>query len=280
MADDTAQPMHISIVTLFPEFFEGPLQISIPARAIAGGQLQVDTISPRAFATNVHRTVDDTPYGGGAGMVMRAPELQAALDHVRAHDAVQRKVVLMSPQGATLRQPLVRSLVKEPGLIVVCGRYEGIDERFITQNIDLEISIGDVILSGGEPAAFLLIDAMARLLDGVVGNERSIIEESFQTGLLEHPHFTRPRMFNEQGVPDVLCSGHHGQIEKWRRKVSLLRTKERRPDLWDKLVLTPQDQKLLRDPKIVVDPRWVDADRRDAPHTDLNGKNDDKNDDD
>lgn len=253
--------MHITALTLFPEFFEGPLTVSIPARAIAAGQLRVDYVNPRDYATNVHKTVDDTPYGGGAGMVMRIPEVQGALDAAHARSSVVRRVVLLSPQGAPLTQEIVEDLAKQPGLVLVCGRYEGIDERFVTRSVDQEISLGDFVLSGGEPAAFVLIDAMARLLDGVVGNQESIVEESFQDGTLEHPHFTRPLAFEGDEVPEILRSGDHGRIAKWRRKVSLLRTRERRPDLWKKLILSKADHKLLQDSRIPVDARWYESSR-------------------
>lgn len=253
--------MHVSVLTIFPEFFEGPLTTSIPARAIQAGSLRVDFASPRDFATNVHRTVDDTPYGGGAGMVMRAVEMEAALLEAQSRGDAPRHVVLMSPQGVRLDQEVVASLAQKPGLVIVCGRYEGIDERFIDAYVDQEISIGDFVLSGGEPAAFIVIDAVARLLDGVVGNAASIVEESFSEGTIEHPHFTRPLAFRGEEVPEILRSGDHGKIAKWRRKVSLLRTQHRRPDLWDALTLSKADRKLLEDPRIFVDPRWYENQR-------------------
>lgn len=253
--------MHISILTLFPEFFQGPLTTSIPARAIAAGALSVDFRNPRDYATNVHRTVDDTPYGGGAGMVIRAVEMDAALQAARADDRVPRHVVLMSPQGAPFTQETAERLAKLPGFVVVCGRYEGIDERWIAQRVDQEISLGDFILSGGEPAAFVVIDAVARLLDGAVGNNASIVDESFSQGTLEYPHFTRPITFEGEEVPEILRSGDHGKIAKWRRKVSLLRTQERRPDLWATIELSKSDRKLLDDPRIFVDPRWYQSAR-------------------
>lgn len=249
--------MHITALTLFPEFFEAPLRVSIPGRAIDKGRLRVDCVNPRDFATDTHGTVDDTPYGGGAGMVMRATEVGAALSHARALDAsVHRPTVLLSPQGAPLTQPVVEHLAHEEGLILVCGRYEGIDERFVTQEVDHEISLGDFVLSGGEPAAFVLIDAISRLLDGVVGNRDSIVWESFYDGTLEHPHFTRPYDLDGDTVPDILRSGDHGKVAQWRRKVSLLRTQARRPDLWEKLSLSAKDRALLADDRIAVDPRW------------------------
>lgn len=259
--------MHVTALTLFPEFFDAPLKVSIPGRAIEKGHLRVDYVNPREFAQDVHKTVDDTPYGGGAGMVMRAPELIDAIHAAHARSDVQRPVVLLSPQGAPLRQKIVDDLSKAPGFIVVCGRYEGLDERFVTAHVDHEISLGDFVLSGGEPAAFVLIDAVARLLDGVVGNEASIQLESFQDGTLEHPHFTRPFDLDGDLVPDVLRSGDHGRIEKWRRKVSLLRTQLRRPDLWATIQLSKADRKLLEDERIAVDPRWYAAERSEWSET-------------
>lgn len=253
--------MHITALTLFPEFFDGPLQVSIPARAIAGGHLRVDCVNPRDFATDKHRTVDDTPYGGGAGMVMRAPELHAALDHAQQTAGEPRPVVLLSPQGAPLTQAAVDTLAQTSGFILVCGRYEGIDERFVTERVDHEISLGDFVLSGGEPAAFVIIDAVARLLQGVVGNQESVILESFQDGTLEHPHFTRPYELQGDAVPDILRSGDHAKIDQWRRKIGLLRTRERRPDLWEALELSRSDRRLLEDDRVPVDPRWYEASR-------------------
>lgn len=253
--------MHITALTLFPEFFDGPLQVSIPGRAIAGGHLRVDCVNPRDFATDKHRTVDDTPYGGGAGMVMRAPELHAALDHAQTTGDTPRPVVLLSPQGAPMTQSTAEQLAHTSGFILVCGRYEGLDERFVTERVDYEISLGDFVLSGGEPAAFVIIDAVARLLDGVVGNEASVVLESFQDGTLEHPHFTRPYALAGDEVPDILRSGDHAKVEQWRRKVGLLRTRARRPDLWAALELSPSDRRLLEDDRVPVEPRWYEPSR-------------------
>lgn len=253
--------MHVTALTLFPEFFEGPLQVSIPGRAIAKGSLSVDCVNPRDFATDLHGTVDDTPYGGGAGMVMRATEMNRAIAAAHERSSAPRRVVLLSPQGARLHQGIVEDLASSQGFIVVCGRYEGIDERFVTEHVDHEISIGDFVLSGGEPAAFVLIDAVARLLDGVVGNEVSIQWESFQDGTLEHPHFTRPFSLEGDEVPEILRSGDHGRIAKWRRKVGLLRTLHRRPDLWAHLQLDRADRRLLEDERIKVQARWYEPSR-------------------
>lgn len=281
--------MHITALTLFPEFFDGPLNVSIPKRAIEAGLLRVDFVNPRDHATNVHRTVDDTPYGGGPGMVMRVPEVTAALQEAHARSEQRRAVVLLSPQGAPLTQAIVAALAQRPGLILVCGRYEGIDERFVTREVDHEISLGDFVLSGGEPAAFTLIDAIARLREGAVGNHASVCEESFQDGTLEHPHFTRPLDFDGDLVPEILRSGDHGKIARWRRKVSLLRTQARRADLWETLELSRADHKLLKDSRIEVDARWYeptrsrmtappqDAEGEDAPDGTEDGGNSDSN---
>src|SRR5699024_1996238 len=185
----------------------------------------------------------------------------AALDHAQTASAKPRPVVLLSPQGAPMTQSTAEHLARTPGFILVCGRYEGLDERFVTERVDYEISLGDVVLRGGEPAAFVIIDAVARLLDGVVGNEASVVLESFQDGTLEHPHFTRPFDLAGDEVPEILRSGDHAKVEQWRRKVGLLRTRERRPDLWAELELSRSDRRLLEDDRVVVDPRWYESSR-------------------
>lgn len=255
--------MKITFVTLFPEFFEGPLTTSIPARAQSAGQLEVTFVNPRDFATNVHRTVDDKPYGGGAGMVMRPVELAQAIDRAAPEPARAHRVYL-SPQGAPFDQKRARQLAGLEHLVLVCGRYEGVDERVITTRIDEEISVGDFVLSGGEPAAFCVADAVIRLLSGALGNEESIEDESFSAGLLEYPQFTRPASFEGHEVPEVLLSGDHGRVARWRRKVSLLRTMERRPDLIEGRVLSDEDQKILNDPKLEVPATYV---RRRGPES-------------
>lgn len=248
--------MDIVICTLFPEFFDGPLQASVIGRAVIAGTLRVQTLQIREFATNRHNTVDDAPYGGGAGMLMRAPELAAAVTAARAMlpDAA---VVLLSPQGAALRQAQVRTLASRPGgMILVCGRYEGVDERFIERYVDYEICIGDFVLSGGEPAAFCLLDAVARLVPGVLGNLASTDEESFSAPRLEYPQFTRPAVFEGLGVPEVLSGGDHGRVANWRRKAAVLRTQARRPDLVARVPVTAQEQRLIDDPSLEV-PAWL-----------------------
>ena len=221
--------MKISVVSLFPAFFRA-LDHSIPGRAIASGAMELERIDPRDFAQDKHRTVDDSPYGGGAGMVMRADVLSDAVAFARAGNP-NAPVIYLSPQGAPFAQRHAEQLATLDGLILVCGRYEGVDERFIRRCVDYEVSVGDFVLSGGEPAALCVVDAVVRLLPGVLGNDSSAVDESFGAGLLEHPHFTRPRTFGGDGIPDVLVSGHHGRIAEWRDAAAVERTRARRPDL-------------------------------------------------
>lgn len=222
--------MKFQILTLFPEFFETPLRATILGRAHDKGLVDYETVDIREFATDKHKTTDDLPYGGGAGMVMKPEPLVDALEYARDQDPDAPRI-LMSPQGEPLSQSLAHELAALPGMILTCGRYEGIDERVRQGWIDREISIGDYVLSGGEPGAVVLIDAVTRLLPGVLGNEASILEESFAEGRLEYPQYTRPRDFRGHSVPDVLLSGNHQKIADWRREQSLLRTEQRRPDL-------------------------------------------------
>lgn len=224
--------MKFQILTLFPEFFETPLSTSILGRAQDKGLVDYAMVDIRDFAHDKHRTTDDLPYGGGAGMVMKPEPLVEALEYAREQDAGAPRV-LLSPQGEPLTQSLADELAAEPGLILTCGRYEGIDERVRQGWIDREISIGDYVLSGGEPGALVLVDAVTRLLPGVLGNEESIREESFAQGRLEYPQYTRPREFRGRQVPEVLLSGNHQKIAQWRQQQSLERTRTRRPDLLD-----------------------------------------------
>lgn len=221
-----------AICTLFPEYFDGPLACSIIGRAIEEGRAEVSRIDIRSFATSKHRVVDDTPYGGGAGMVMRAPELAAATRYAR-RTAPSGPVVYLTPQGAPFTQARARALAASGGMVVVCGRYEGVDERFIERCVDLELSLGDFVLTGGEPAAVAVLDAVIRLVPGVLGNEASSDDESFSRPLLEYPQFTRPARFEGLEVPEVLRSGDHGRVEAWRDRLALARTAARRPDLGD-----------------------------------------------
>ena len=223
--------MRIDVLTLFPEAFAGPLDVSIIKRARDAGLLELRYHQVRDFATDRHRSVDDYPFGGGQGMVMRVDVLDRALAAVRAEDEEAGLVVFLSPQGEPLTDGLVRELAREARLILVCGRYEGVDERFIEHRVDREVSIGDYVLTGGELPAMVLIDAVTRHVPGALGDEASPEEESFADGLLEHPQYMRPAEYNGWGVPDVLLSGHHANIEKWKKAQRLERTRARRPDL-------------------------------------------------
>jgi len=219
-----------TVLTLYPEMFPGTLGVSLAGRALEAGTWSLEALQIRDFALDRHRTVDDTPAGGGAGMVMRADVLGRAIDHAApAGDARPR--LLMSPRGRPLTQARVRELAAGPGAMILCGRFEGVDQRVIEARGLEEVSIGDYVLSGGEPAALVLLDAVVRLLPGVMGNETSGNEESFENGLLEHPHYTRPQEWEGRTIPDVLTSGNHARIAKWRREQSERLTAERRPDL-------------------------------------------------
>ena len=223
-----------SVLTIFPEMFPGPLAQSLAGKALAAGIWALDTHDIRNAATDKHRTVDDTPAGGGPGMVMKADVLARALDSL-ALDSVPhdtRPRLLMSPRGAALTQSRIAELARGPGAVVVCARFEGVDERLIKARKLEEISLGDFVLSGGEIAALALIDACVRLLPGVMGKEASAAEESFADGLLEYPQYTRPPVFEGEPIPEVLLSGDHGKIAAWRRAQAEALTKARRPDLW------------------------------------------------
>ena len=218
-----------SVLTIFPEMFPGPLAVSLAGKALASGIWKLDIHDIRNAATDRHRTVDDTPAGGGAGMVMKADVLARALDTVPRDT---RPRLLMSPRGAPLTQKRVGSLAGGLGAVIVCGRFEGVDERLIRARHLEEISLGDFVLSGGEPAAIALIDACVRLLPGVMGKEASAAEESFAEGLLEYPQYTRPPVFEGEPIPEVLTSGDHAKVAAWRRAEAERLTRERRPDLW------------------------------------------------
>ena len=222
-------PFRATILTLYPDMFPGHLGHSLSGKALDRGQWAIDTLQIRDFAEDKHRTVDDTPAGGGAGMVLRSDILAKAIDH--ASDGDDRPRLLMSPRGKPLTQERVRELAAGPGAIIVCGRFEGVDQRVIDGRQLEEVSIGDYILSGGEPAALILLDAIVRVLPGVMGNDLSGVHESFEGGLLEHPHYTRPQVFEGEEIPAVLTSGHHGDIAKWREAEARRLTAERRPDL-------------------------------------------------
>ncbi|MEP7215180.1 MAG: tRNA (guanosine(37)-N1)-methyltransferase TrmD [Anaerolineaceae bacterium] len=225
--------MRFDVLTLFPGAFVGPLDVSIIKRAREDGLMQLAIHDIRDHATGKHRPVDDYPFGGGQGMVMRVDVLDAALQHVQSLADPPGYVVFMSPQGVRLTDAIVRDLATHERLILVCGRYEGVDERFVEHCVDLEVSIGDYVLTGGELPAMVLIDAVARHIPGALGDELSPEEESFVGGLLEHPQYTRPAEYKDWPVPEVLLSGHHAKIERWKKDQRLARTKERRPDLLD-----------------------------------------------
>jgi len=221
-----------TVLTLYPEMFPGPLGVSLAGKALARGDVALETVQIRDFGVGRHRMVDDTPSGGGAGMVMRADVLASAIDSASpAGDTRPR--LLMSPRGRPLTQARVRELAAGDGAVIVCGRFEGVDERVIAARDLEEVSIGDYVLSGGEVAAMVLLDAVVRLLPGVMGNAQSGETESFETGLLEHPHYTRPAEWEGRTIPDVLTSGDHGAVERWRQAEAERITRTRRPDLLD-----------------------------------------------
>lgn len=253
--------MQIRVLTLFPEFFDAFWANGIIKRAIAGGGIAPRAVDIRSFTTDRHQVTDDRPYGGGAGMVMKPEPLAAAIRSTRAKLASANlapgdvaadsaagsgMTILMSPQGRVFNQGLARELANQEGLIFVCGRYEGVDERVIASDIDLELSIGDYVLTGGEVAAMVVIDAVTRLLPGVLGNADSTEVESFSTQRLENAHYTRPREFEGAQVPDVLLSGNHQGIESWRQESALVRTLLKRPDLLEVEKLSTAEKAILR----------------------------------
>lgn len=220
------------MLTLFTEMFPGPLGYSLAGKALQAGLWRLETVDIRAFASDKHRSVDDTPAGGGPGMVMRPDILAAAIDDVRAREAGPRPLLYLTPRGAPLTQDRVRELAAGSGVVVVCGRFEGVDERVLMARAAEQVSLGDFVLSGGEPAAIALLDAVVRLLPGVVGDAAALMEESFEKGLLEYPHYTRPAIWEGHEIPPVLLSGNHAAIRKWRQQAAEDITRTRRPDLW------------------------------------------------
>ena len=239
--------MRIQVVTLFPEMVEALRLGGVTARAMERGLLELRCWNPRDFAEDRHRTVDDRPYGGGPGMVMRVEPLRSTIRAAKAAAGEGAKVAYLSPQGRRLDQAGLRELAARPGLVLVAGRYEGVDERLVEEMVDEEWSIGDYVLSGGELAAMVIIDGIARLLPGALGHEGSAEADSFSEGLLDHPHYTRPEVIDGRAVPEVLLSGDHAAIARWRRKQSLGRTWARRPDLLAGRELSEEDRRLLEE---------------------------------
>jgi len=237
--------MKIEVVTLFPRMIAGTLEFGVVGRAIARGLVGIGTEDPRAHTSDVHRTVDDRPYGGGPGMVMKPEPLIAAIRAAHARLPPGSPRVYLSAQGEPFGQALAQELARLPGMLLIAGRYEGVDERVIEFGTDREVSVGDYVLSGGELPALTVIDAVARLLPGVLGDERSSVEESFAQGLLEWPQYTRPEVFEGAAVPSVLLSGDHADIRRWRLKQALARTAQRRPDLLRRAQLSVEAQRLL-----------------------------------
>ncbi|MBD8497036.1 tRNA (guanosine(37)-N1)-methyltransferase TrmD [Paenibacillus arenosi] len=253
--------MRIDVLTLFPEMCEGVFGASILGKAREKGLVSLNTVNFREYATNKHNTVDDYPYGGGGGMVLKPDPIfgavedviqKASIEHTEGEDGAEKltlrrpRVILMCPQGETFTQSKAEELSQEDHLIFICGHYEGYDERIREHLVTDELSIGDYVLTGGELPAMVVVDSVVRLLPGVLGNESSAITDSFSTGLLEYPHYTRPADFRGLKVPDVLLSGHHANVEAWRREQSLRRTIERRPDLLDKVELSDKDRAILQ----------------------------------
>ena len=222
-----------TVLTLYPEMFPGPLGVSLAGRALAEGRWSLDAIQIRDFATDKHRTVDDTPAGGGAGMVLKADVLAAAIDAARSANPAS-PVLAMTPRGKPITQPRIRQLAAGPGAIILCGRFEGFDERIFAARDVEEVSLADIVLSGGEPAALAILDACIRLLPGVMGAPSSGVEESFESGLLEYPQFTRPVEWEGRTIPEVLRSGDHAKIAAWRKQQAEDDTRLRRPDLWER----------------------------------------------
>jgi tRNA (guanine37-N1)-methyltransferase len=238
--------MRFDILTLFPNMFGSPLRESILGRAIEKGLVEIRTINIRDYALDKHQVVDDTPYGGGQGMVMKVEPIARAIEWVKAENPSARTIYL-TPQGKRFDQETARVLAHQAHLILLCGRYEGVDERVRELFVDEEISIGDYVLTGGEVAAMVLIDAVSRLLPGVLGSDRSAEEDSFSNSLLEYPQYTRPFDFRGHCVPEVLLSGNHGEISRWRRREALKRTSVRRPDLLRKALLSGEDEDFLQE---------------------------------
>ena len=239
--------MRVDVITLFPEVLDHLAGIGVIGRAMKEGKVVLQAWNPRDFATDRHRSVDDRPYGGGPGMVMTVEPLRSALGAAQEAGGEPGTVTLLGPQGRRFEQGAAQAMARRRRLVLVCGRYEGIDERFVELAVDEELSIGDYVISGGELAAAVVIDAVVRLLPGVLGDEESAQQDSFHEGLLDHPHYSRPEVVDGLAVPDVLLSGDHAAIARWRRKQALGRTWLRRPDLLDEGRLAPEDARLLEE---------------------------------
>ena len=238
--------MNYHVLTLFPEMIENGMNTSITGRAITKGLLSLEAINIRDFAFNKHQKVDDYPYGGGAGMLMQAEPVYLSYESIVERIGRKPRVIFLTPQGKTFNQNMAKEFALEEDLVFLCGHYEGIDERVLEEIVTDYVSIGDYVLTGGELPAMVMIDAVSRLVPGVLNNEESAEFESFHDNLLEHPQYTRPVEFRGRKVPDVLLSGHHGNIDKWRREQSLKRTLERRPDLIETAILSKEDEKYLK----------------------------------
>ena len=236
--------MNYHILTLFPEMVLDGLNTSIIGRAAGKGLLSIEAVNIRDYTKEKHGHVDDTPYGGGAGMVMQAAPVYGAYEAVKEQIGYRPRVIYLTPQGSTFSQPMAEEFAKEQDLVFLCGHYEGIDERVLEEIVTDYVSIGDYVLTGGELPAMVMMDAISRLVPGVLHNEASAEFESFQGNLLEHPHYSRPEVWHEKRVPEVLLSGHHANIEKWRREQSVIRTAERRPDLLEKADLSAKEKAL------------------------------------
>ncbi|MFC4404601.1 tRNA (guanosine(37)-N1)-methyltransferase TrmD [Gracilibacillus xinjiangensis] len=239
--------MRIDILSLFPEMFEGVFRSSILKKAYEKQFFSYNFVNFRDFADNKHNKVDDYPYGGGAGMVLKPQPIFDAIDTIETDETKKPRIILMCPQGETFTQKKAEELAREDHLIFICGHYEGYDERIRTNLVTDEISIGDYVLTGGELGAMVVIDSVVRLIPGVLGNDDSAVEDSFSTGLLEHPHYTRPAEFRGIKVPDVLLSGNHAHINEWRRKESLRRTYLRRPDLLESMELSNEEKGWIKE---------------------------------
>ena len=238
--------MNFHVMTLFPEMIEQGMHTSVTGRALDQGLIRLNAVNIRDFAFNKHKHVDDYPYGGGAGMVMQAEPIYLAWENITGAMEKKPRLIYVTPQGRVFNQTMAREYAGEEDLGFLCGHYEGVDERILEEIVTDYVSIGDYVLSGGELAAMVMMDAVSRLVPGVLGNEESAEFESFQDNLLEHPHYTRPAVFHGRPVPEVLLSGHHANIDRWRRCQSLKRTWERRPDLLDQADLTKEDIKYLK----------------------------------